>query len=104
MTTGYVRVALGLALLMRPSLGAQLTRTDPTPRILAWTRLLGARYLAQGTFDARVAHDRRLDTGVELLHAASMLALARESRRPGRPALLSAAVALLLGAVDWARP
>jgi len=66
----------------------------------ALTRLLGARYAAQGALDLAVPHDRRLDAAVELLHAGSMLALAGRSRSHARLALLSAAAATALAAVD----
>lgn len=93
---GTIRIALGVALLARPTAASSLTRTAPSGRVIALTRVLGARYVAQGALDLAVPHDRRLDAAVELLHAGSMLLLARRDRAHARLALLSAAAATAL--------
>lgn len=95
-TLGVVRLGLGGLLLICPSVGPWVTRTSPTRRVLLLSRVLGLRYLSQGTLDLTLRPDRRIDVAIESLHALSMLPLAR----PGRPhaplALLSAGVATLL--------
>ena len=101
--SGAIRAALGTILLVRPAGVLLLTGTDPDGVVVALARLLGGRYLAQGALDLAVPHDRRIDAAVELIHAASMLSLARHRRQHVRPALLSAGVALALGAGDLAR-
>lgn len=66
-----------------------------TPGVRAGVRILGARHLAEAVVLA-CAHNRRplrLITVIDLVHAASMVALAAASRRMRRDALLSAASA-----------
>lgn len=98
--TGSIRLALGVLLLARPDLPARLTRTPTDGRVRGITRVLGGRYAAQGALDLVLPHDRRLDVAVELLHAASMLPLARRGHPHARLALLSAGVAAALAGAD----
>lgn len=100
--SGAARVALGGLLLSRPAALAHLAESRPSGKVLPAMRLLGGRYLVQGTVDLVLPHDRRIDAGVEVLHAASMLPLAWRSRRHARLALLSAGVAATLAAADLA--
>lgn len=93
---GLIRVAVGLLLVARPSLVSRLTRSTSTRTVLAVTRVLGVRYLAQGTLDLAVPHDPRLDSATELLHAATMIPLARRGRPHARAALLSAGFAVAM--------
>ncbi|MGZ4246147.1 MAG: hypothetical protein ACXVSE_17805 [Solirubrobacteraceae bacterium] len=102
--SGAVRAALGAILLVRPAGMLRLTGTQPDSAVVALTRLLGGRYLAQGALDLAVPHDRHIDATVELIHAVSMLSLARSRRQHARPALLSAGIALALGVGDLERP
>lgn len=101
-TSGRLRLALGLLLLARPSIALRLTGTPATRRVLALSRLLGARYVGQAALARGVPHDPRIDATIEAVHAVSMLPLARLDRRHTRLALLSAGVAALLAASDQA--
>lgn len=94
--TGVIRVALGTLLLGRPALVSQLTRSSSSRDVRAVTRVLGARYLVQGALDLAVPHDPRLDSAIELLHAATMMPFARRGRPHARAALVSAGVALTM--------
>lgn len=95
-------MTLGALLLGGARQVLRLTRTPPSGPALTLTRVLGARYTAQGILDLAVPHDRRLDAAVEVLHAASMLALARPGRAHARLALISAGVAAALAVGDLA--
>lgn len=101
-TVGLVRLGLGALLLTRPSLGPQLTGTPATSRVRLLSRVLGLRYLAQGAIDLTLRPDRRVDIAIEVVHALSMLPLARPGRPHARLALLSAGVAATLAAAETA--
>jgi hypothetical protein len=94
-----IRAAFGLSLLATP--GAVLARTgaEVDRRTLPLARGLGARQLAEALLLRRRPGPRPLlaGAGVDLLHAASMLALALGSRRHRRTALTSAATASAFG-------
>jgi hypothetical protein len=86
-----VRASYGVALICRPRQLLQArTGSTPSPRACAVCRVLGVRHLAQavvcGALPTRWLI--RAGTAVDLLHAASMLALASEDERL-RPALLT---------------
>lgn len=97
---GLSRIALGALAVAAPALPLRAVGAVPTRPTLITTRLLGMRYLAQGAIDLTVPHDRRLDSAVELLHAASMLPMARRHHPHAKAARLSAATALGLVALD----
>lgn len=90
-----VRGCYGLAQLAAPGVVGQLVglRLDGPQRSV--TRVLGARHLSQAVVSAPAPNATVLALGVEvdLLHSASMIALAAADRRLRRPALTSAAVA-----------
>lgn len=98
--SAITRVALGALLIGRPVTAVRLAGSPPSSRVLVVARLLGGRYAVQGALGLVVRHDKRIDAGVELLHAASMLPLARPGRPYARAALFSAAVASVLAATD----
>jgi hypothetical protein len=70
------------------------------------TRVLGVRYVVQSA--AGVGLRRRpmpwFDGAVDLLHAASMLGVARAVRRHRRLALTSGAVAVVFAVADLTEP
>ena len=93
--TGVLSAAWGCYLLSRGDTAwRSLTGHAPEPAEEFAIRVLGARHFLQGGFEA-VAPGRLPKTliAVDILHAASMVALAAESPSHRRPALLSAAVA-----------
>ena len=96
------RLGLGLALATRPQAVLRLAPAPSSDRTQQVVRVLGARYLLQAA--GGYALDRpwvpALDAGAELLHAASMLALAAYAPRHRRLALLSGAVAATFAAAD----
>jgi hypothetical protein len=97
------RLAVGTACLVGPGpvLRAVRAPDHADPRVRAVARVLGARLLAQAGLDlARPGRSHRLDVGVEVTHAASMLPVALRSRTHRRAASASAAVATGLASCD----
>lgn len=92
------RALLGAAELARPSL--LVAQHQPDALTLRVIRVLGARDLAQAWLTVSVPTRRVVRAGVvvDLLHAASMLALAAADQRRRRTALTSAAWAGALAA------
>lgn len=91
-----VRAAYGLALLCWPSQAARLAQAGPADsRTQVAARVLGIRHLTQAA--ATAARPRPamlvLGAGIDLTHAASMLAFAVADRRRDSSALVDAAVA-----------
>lgn len=94
-----IRTAYGAVLLLAPSGAlAALTRSQIDRRALRLARILGARELVQAAvIERNPTRGRQLaGAGVDALHAASMLALARIDRRRRRLALHNALTAGLL--------
>jgi len=92
-----VRALWGGVLLLAPRTLLQRTREPPRGAVLL-TRLLGARYALEALILGR-RHRQPLPRWpviVDVVHGASMLVVARASRRLRRDALGSAAVAGLL--------
>ena len=97
------RLGLGGACLAAPGELLGLLRSpDRDDRATQWvTRVLGARWVVQAAADlAWGRRTRRADVVVELTHAASMLPAAAVWPARRRTALLSAAVASCLAALD----
>ncbi len=95
-TVGVLGMAWGALLL---GCGGRIWRKvdgePPTVLDDVATRVLGGRHLVQGAAEALApGHLRRTYAGVDLLHAATMVALARSDRDRRRAATVSAAVAL----------
>jgi hypothetical protein len=89
---------LGAALALKPRTATRLAR-GPCDSVTCWTaRLLGVRMVAQGTLTwIKPRRDVALaGSGVDLLHAASMVGAASVSPRHRRVALTSAGIALML--------
>jgi hypothetical protein len=117
------RLALGAALVLRPDLASRLTPTDTGnaavadavadggpdvahgSRVRLAARVLGIRYLGQAGLGLLVRGRwvASLDTAVELLHGATMVAAAIRWPVHRRPAAASASVAILFAAADIAR-
>ncbi len=74
------------------------TSAVPTGHLLTATRLLGARHVVEGLALAAAPPLAPVAAAVEGTHAASMLVISRTQARYRRPALVSAAVAAVLGA------
>lgn len=104
--TDVVRTAVGVPLLLRPDLPARVLRVPATGGLVLVTRVLGARYVAQGLASGVLTHTtwrhRTLvaDALVDGSHAASMLPAAALMPHVARPALASAALAATLAALD----
>jgi hypothetical protein len=96
------RVTLGAVLLTRPRLAVRWTSSPDSSRIRAVVRLLGVRYLVQSATGMLVHRPwlRTADSGVDLVHAVSMLGFARELPEHRRMALLSGVAALTFAALD----
>ena len=94
------RLALGVAALAVP--GGLLPAAAETRTSRTLTRVLGARYLAQGGLRVvgRKPWSAEVDAGVDALHAASMVGLAVLSSRYRRVALVSAAAAAAFASAD----
>jgi hypothetical protein len=96
------RLGLGAAALARPDLFLRLTETPDERAERTTVRVLGARYVVQS--GAGIVRGRPwvrdLDAAVDLIHAATMVALAAVSPTHRRLALLSAATAGGLAAAD----
>ena len=109
-----VRLGLGLVTLTRPELPLRLVGGRKHQHERAAVRILGARYVAQSVMGLAVTRSRQrpaasnraqpwlqqLDVTIEVIHSATMLALAGASPRHRRLALLSAATALGFSAAD----
>lgn len=95
-TLGWTRASYGLVLITWPNaVGGLLTRGNISPTGRTVVRVLGVREAGQALICAPrpSAAVLRLSTGVDLLHAATMLAFALRATRWRRPALVSAAAA-----------
>lgn len=98
------RCFLGILALARPETVLTLSRGQDTQDVRRVVRVLGGRYLLQATFGSAL-HRRWVpaaDAGVDLVHALSMIGLARWSPRHRRLAGVSAAAALIFAAADLA--
>jgi hypothetical protein len=96
-TLNAMRAGYGFARLLRPEpLADQSFEGDYDARAHTVDRVLGSRHLAQAIVSQAVPTARVLLLGaaVDLLHAASMLALAGVSRRRQSAALTEAVAAL----------
>lgn len=96
------RLSLGLLLLARPALADDLTGTADGREVRVVARVLGARYVAQAVAGL-VVHEawlRPADAAVDVVHAASMLVLARRHPAHRRVALASAALATGFAVLD----
>jgi hypothetical protein len=100
------RLAFGAWALARPAGVLHLVGDDDGTRLRLITRVLGARYVVQAA--AGVGLRRRplpwLDGAVDLVHAASMLAVARAVPRHRRLALTSGALAVVFAVADLTEP
>lgn len=98
------RLALGGVLLAAPGTVAAAADSPNSMTVRGTVRVLGARYLLQALAAPVVqrAWVRPVDTGVDLVHAASMLAFARAFPTHRRLAQLSAVTALVFAALDAA--
>jgi hypothetical protein len=97
-----LRVTLGATLLVRPDLAVRGTGSPDGVWVRRTVRVLGARYLLQSTLGLAVHRQwlRAADSGVDVIHALSMLGFARQFPAHRRMALLSGAVALTFAALD----
>ena len=92
------RAAWGAGCLLAPAaVGRVLGLAPGDRRALLLLRTLGARDLGQAVLAATAPPPalRRLGVAVDALHASSMVALAAVSRDHRRPALISAALAVV---------
>jgi hypothetical protein len=101
------RLAVGALGLFAPRRAAVLWGADPNLRAVpVVARVLGARHVAQATLLA--AHPTRgadlVSSGVDLLHAATMVVLATRSPRFRRAAGTSACLAVALAAATSVPP
>ena len=97
------RLVLGVACLAAPR--AVVRRVgrpaDETTVVVALARVLGARLALQAVLDLAVGdRTRPWDVTVDLVHAASMVELARRFPDHRRLALASGATAAVIGVVD----
>jgi hypothetical protein len=97
------RITMAAVLLTRPALAVRGTGSPDSTRIRRVVRLLGARYLLQATTGLLVHRPwlRAADSGVDLIHALSMLGFAHEFPAHRRMALLSGAAALTFAVLDF---
>ena len=97
------RLSLGAAALAAPHVLLPAAADTRTSR--AVTRVLGARYLAQGGLGVadRKSWPPSWDAGVDALHAASMVGLAAISHRYRGVALVSAGAAVAFAVADLRR-
>ncbi len=93
--TGILGVGWGALLLTRgPQVWSRVAGSPPGEVDEMALRVLGARHLAQGAFQTLApTHFQRLFVAVDVIHTATMLALAAVDPSRRRPALLTAAVA-----------
>ncbi|HLY50744.1 MAG TPA: hypothetical protein VKR21_16270 [Solirubrobacteraceae bacterium] len=97
-SASIIRGVWGGVLLVDPALPLRIGGGGQTREVTLATRLLGARHLAEALILAR-RHGpriRRAIIAVDLLHAGSMLALAKARPDLRRDALLSATTACAL--------
>ena len=96
-----VRASAGVAALARPDPVVGLAH-EHCDAVRVGVRLLGARWLVQAVVSGVLGRRRaaRVGVGVDLVHAASMLAAARRWPGAAAPALLSATVAVSLAVAD----
>jgi hypothetical protein len=101
------RLALGTVVLVRPDLpgrivGARSASHAADDRTLRVVRILGARYVAQALAGTMVRRPwvPAVDASVDLVHAASMVALTRLLPAHRRLAAGSAVAAVLFAAAD----
>ena len=90
------RLALGLLALVRPGVPVGLTGSRDGVGVRRTVRILGVRYVVQ-SLGGRWLHQSwvpQADAAVDLVHAASMLRLARALPRHRRLALVSATLAV----------
>lgn len=95
-----IRIAYGVLEIARPSMTVA-GPASPDPAVRAMARVLGARYLVQGLLTARggaAAH--RAGGAIDVLHAASMVALAAGSPRLRTAAGSSARIAAAFAALE----
>lgn len=85
-----VRAAWGGLLLSRPATVLRVLGVHDDTAV-GVARVLGARHVVQAAVTSRVGWAAKLGPVVDLLHAASMLALAKASPEHRRAALTSAA-------------
>jgi hypothetical protein len=101
-TVDLARLGLGVAALVAPDGLLSVSTARPSGAERATVRVLGARYLLQAAGGMAVrrrwVHD--VDAAVDLLHAATMVALAAVSAEHRRLALLSALTATAFAAAD----
>lgn len=97
-----LRVTLGAILFARPELAVRGTGSPDGVWVRRTVRILGVRYLLQSIAGLAVHRKwlRVADSGVDVVHAASMLVFAREFPDHRRMALLSGAAALVFAALD----
>ena len=100
-SAAIVRGVWGGVLLTDPALPLRMGGGRQAPEVTLAMRLLGARHLAEALILTRYPRSaaRRAIIAVDLLHAASMLALARARADLRRDALLSATTASVLVAL-----
>ncbi|MEO7058412.1 MAG: hypothetical protein ABI083_01700 [Lapillicoccus sp.] len=93
---GVSGIAWGTALLTAgPPIWSYLDDRAPTEVDRVALRFLGARHVATGITQVFVpARFQRLEIGIDLIHAATMVGLAAVDPPRRRPALVTAAVAL----------
>jgi len=98
------RLALGLLTLTLPGLPIRATKARDGVGVRRTVRALGVRYVAQ-SLGGRWMHQSwvpEADAAVDLVHAASMVALARVLPQHRRLALASAALATAFASADLA--
>lgn len=96
------RLGLGIAALIRPEVFLRLTEADDGTGVRRTVQVLGARYVVQSGAGL-VLHRRwvpRADAAVDVIHVASMLAIAALAPTHRRLALVSAAAATGFAAAD----
>jgi hypothetical protein len=97
-------VAGALLLARGPQCWEVVSGAPPDPPAAAASRILGGRYLLQGTIQQLwPTRLRRTWVAVDLLHAASMALLAAHRGPSRRPALVSGIAAALNGGLGWTR-
>jgi hypothetical protein len=100
--TTIVRGGWGGVLLLDPGLPLRLGGGEDSRGVREATRILGARHVIEAVVLSRDnnARARRWITGIDAVHALSMLGLAALSPRLRRDALLSAGSATALAALS----
>ena len=92
---GMAGIVWGSALLtVGPGVWRLLDERDPTDVDRIALRFLGVRHVVTGVAQVAIpSRFQRLEIGIDLIHTATMLALAAVDPRRRRPALVTAAVA-----------